>query len=271
MHVLQPRTSPRHRPYTEVFQIDDPPADASAAIIEPTALRVFTYDGSGELVHPDALVFPKSWKGVRYWYAATPYPYGDAAFENPSAYVGNYRDDWHLAAGATNPIAMPGKDAYLSDPDIVYDPARDELRMYYRQTTRDADQIYLKTSRDGATWSAPSLQVEDARYNAISPAVVRESDGTWRMWTVGARTGGCYSLASKLELRERRSNDGTSWGVPTPVTLDIPRYVPWHWDVQYVAPKHEYWALIAAYPEMTDCSHTAVFFARSTDGTTWTA
>ena len=73
--------------------------------------------------HPDALVFPKSWKGVRYWYAATPYPYGNAAFENPSAYVGNYRDDWHLAAGATNPIAMPGRDAYLSDPDILYDPA----------------------------------------------------------------------------------------------------------------------------------------------------
>jgi hypothetical protein len=53
------------------------------------------------------------------------------------------------------------------------------------------------------------------------------------------------------------------------VTLRVPGRVPWHWDVQYVGAKSEYWALIAAYPEGTTCSRTAVYFARSVDGTTW--
>ncbi|MEO7457292.1 MAG: hypothetical protein ABIY52_13600, partial [Gemmatimonadaceae bacterium] len=162
----------------ELEQIDDPPADASAAILEPQAVRVYTYDGSGELVHPDAVVFPHSWKGMRYWYAATPYPFGNAAFENPSSYAGNSRDDWHLPAGVSNPLAMPEKGAYLSDPDLSYDPARGELRLYYRQTTSTADQVFLKTSRDGSTWGESTLVLEDARYNAISPAIAREADGS---------------------------------------------------------------------------------------------
>jgi hypothetical protein len=74
-----------------------------------------------------------------------------------------------------------------------------------------------------------------------------------------------------VELRERRSRDGLQWDPPTPVSLVIPGQVPWHWDVQWVSAKHEYWALVAAFPAKSDCSHTSVYFARSTDGTTWTA
>jgi hypothetical protein len=47
--------------------------------------------------------------------------------------------------------------------------------------------------------------------------------------------------------------------------------VSWHWDIQYVRSKREYWALVAAYPDGSNCSQSAVFYARSADGTTWTA
>lgn len=254
----------------EVEQIDDPPPDASLSLIEPTPFRVFTYDGSGELVHPDVVVFPKAWHAKRYWYAATPYPFGNPAFENPSGYVGNGRDDWHLAEGASNPLAMPARDAYLSDPDLVYDPVGDELRMYYRQTTRDADEIYVKSSADGVHWREPVLVVREGRYDDISPAVTREADGSWRMWTVGAGMGGCNSRAPHIALRERRSRDGINWGAASPVSLTIPYYVPWHWDVQRISAMHEYWALVTAYPDGADCSRSSVYFARSADGTTWT-
>jgi hypothetical protein len=53
------------------------------------------------------------------------------------------------------------------------------------------------------------------------------------------------------------------------VKLRVRGRVPWHLDVQYVAAKSEYWALVAAYPEGTTCSHTSVYFATSADGTTW--
>jgi hypothetical protein len=54
------------------------------------------------------------------------------------------------------------------------------------------------------------------------------------------------------------------------VNLRVPGRVPWHLDVQYIPAKQEYWALIAAYPEGTSCSQTAIYFARSADGTNWT-
>jgi hypothetical protein len=98
---------------------------------------------------------------------------------------------------------------------------------------------------------------------------VRESVNSWRMWTVNAVAQGCYSLQSEMVLEQRRSPDGISWGAAERVNLRVPGRVPWHWDVQYIAAKSEYWALVAAYPEGATCSQTAVYFARSDDGSTW--
>lgn len=73
----------------EVVQFDDSLPGAADLIVNPTALGVRTYDGSDEMVHPDALVFPTHWHGSRFWYVAMPYPRGNAGFENPSGYSGS--------------------------------------------------------------------------------------------------------------------------------------------------------------------------------------
>jgi hypothetical protein len=237
---------------------------------EPSVFPIPTYESSGELVHPDAFVAPNAWHGNRFWFTATPYPSGNASFENPSIFTSRRPQHWQLPAGLQNPVARPETGGYLSDPDIVHDPVRDELRLYYRQTIRDVDQLFLKTSADGVAWSAPVRVLEDARHDLISPAIVREGDGSWRMWTVGARNGGCRARSANIVLSVRHSRDGIAWENPKQVTLSIPGRVPWHWDVQYVPAKAEYWALVAAYPDGRSCSETAVFFARSADGLTWT-
>jgi hypothetical protein len=59
------------------------------------------------------------------------------------------------------------------------------------------------------------------------------------------------------------------WSEAVPVDLVIPGQVPWHWDVEYVAAKHQYFALVAAYPDGLTCSATSVWFATSEDGTSW--
>jgi hypothetical protein len=264
---------------------DEPPADAAippaaaeddatdddgaAPLLEPVPVAARTYDGSDEIVHPDASVFATAWRGTRFWFAATPYPSGNAAFENPSIYTGHELRDWQTPAGVVNPLVHPEVGGYLSDPDLTYDPVRDELRLYYRQTVRDVDEIYLETSPDGARWTTPTRVLQTARYDLISPAVVRELDGSWRMWTVGAYPGGCRAGRNGIVLGVRSSRDGIVWGKPRPVQLVIPGRVPWHWDVQYVRSKHEYWALVAAYPDGATCSTTALFFARSADGVAW--
>ncbi|MDQ2665446.1 MAG: hypothetical protein M3Z05_05490 [Gemmatimonadota bacterium] len=252
----------------EVIEADE--ADLTPQILlEPARLSVDTYDGSGEMVHPDALVFPHKWQGHRYWFAATPYPLGNSNFENPSAFAGDSATDWHELPGAVNPLARPVTNAYLSDPDLAYDREHDRIRLYYRQTTLEADQIFVRTSATGSDWSPPTLVIQDKRYALISPAVVREANGSWRLWAVNATDGGCRAHANALTLTQRRSPDGMSWGAPEPVALTIPGYVPWHWDVQYISARREYWALIAAYPDAGNCSLTSIYFARSADGTQW--
>jgi hypothetical protein len=240
-----------------------------ASFVAPKSIAAVTYDGSGELVHPDAAVFPQRWQGARYWVAATPYPAGNPKLENPSIYRGRISSEMTVPEGVTNPIVAAPSIGYLSDPDVVRDPDRGELRMYYRQTAGDADQLFLTSSANGVLWSPAALVTTGSRYALISPSIVRESATSWRMWTVNASSHGCFSLITELALEQRRSTDGVVWSAPEPVQLRLTGRVPWHWDVQFVPAKGEYWALVAAYPEGTTCSQTSVYFARSADGTTW--
>jgi len=251
-----------------VSELDDAEAPG-AGYVAPSPIPVITYEGSGQLVHPDAAVFPSRWNGKRYWVSGTPYPAGNPRYENPSIYQGRVSNDMRVPSGVTNPIVAAPASGYLSDPDILHDPDSDELRMYYRSTVGGVDAILVSTSRDGVGWSPPRLVLSDVRYSMISPSIVRESATSWRMWTVNAAARGCVSLASDMVLQQRRSSDGITWSAPEETTLYVPGRVPWHWDVQYVPAKAEYWALIAAYPEGTTCSHTAIYFARSSDGTKW--
>ena len=242
-----------------------------AALVAPALLQTPTYDGSGELVHPDAVVLPERWNGHRYWVSATPYPTGNPKYENPSIYQGYKSQQMLVPTGVRNPLAQPGSlGGYLSDPDMLFDPDRDQLRMYYRQTTTSSDVLYMMTSQDGVQWSAPVRVFTGERYGLISPAIVRESASSWRMWSVYAVAQGCYSLSGEMSLEQRRSTDGVAWSAPEPVNLRVLGRVPWHMDVQYIPAKQEYWALIAAYPQGTTCSQTAIYFARSADGTNWT-
>jgi hypothetical protein len=242
----------------------------SDVVLEPARVTWRRTMAAGKSSIPMPSVFPHRWNGHRYWFAATPYPLGNSTLENPSAFAGDSARDWRTIPGLTNPIARPSADGYLSDPDLTYDWVHDRVNLYYRQTTASADQIYLRTSRTGSDWSEPTLVAQDTRYSLISPAIVREPDGSWRMWTVNAAAGGCRVRASAMSLAQRHSRDGITWDAPQPVNLAIAGHVPWHWDVQYVRDRHEYWALVAAYPDAGNCSVTSVFFAQSANGTTWT-
>jgi hypothetical protein len=252
----------------EANEIDEAELPGAAGIA-PMLIPAKTYEGSGELVHPDAAYFPRGWQGHRYWLSATPYPGGDARYENPSIFSASSAREMIVPTGASNPLALPETKAYLSDPDLVADPETNELRIYYRQTLAFVDQVYLTTSWNGVQWSKGQLVMTDSRYALISPAIVREGPGAWRMWTVNASVAGCVSNLPEITLQQRLSTDGLTWGAPQPVELNIPNRVPWHWDVQYVSAKREYWALIAAYPRGSSCSQAEVYFARSADGTTW--
>lgn len=244
---------------------------------QPVPLDFETYENSHQVVHPSAVAFPSAWHGHRFWLALTPYPNGASDVENPSLFGSANGDSWRVPSGVTNPLATTGR-GYLSDPELIYDPAGDELRLYYREVVEargrknrarhKADIVYLTRSNDGEHWSAPTAILNDMGHYVVSPAVSRRADGSWLMWSVDAGTRGCASRDNTIILR--RSTDGVAWSMPRRLSFDQPGYLPWHLDVQYAPQMNAYWALVAAYPRGRDCTTSSLFLATSPDGVAWT-
>jgi hypothetical protein len=233
-------------------------------------LRLTTYDGSGQVVHPDVIFLPHSWDGgaARLAMAITPYPYGDAHQENPSIFVSELGAAWKPPTAAANPIVRPTTPtSYLSDPALVFDPPAHELRMYYREVVDSENVVRLLTTRDGVEWSAPREIVRVLSHGMVSPSVVRRSPTNWLMWSVDGGPNGCSNRDAYVDLRG--SNDGIHWGAPMRVMLDQPGGYPWHIDVKWIGALHEYWALYNL-KSSGSCVTPAVYLATSTDGVEWT-
>jgi Big-like domain-containing protein len=231
------------------------------------ALPVVTYDGSGQAVHPDFVRLPSSWSGDPFRLVATPYPGGNAAYENPSLYTGSTGIDWAVPQGVTNPIEQPDLAGYLSDPDMLYDPDANELRIYYRRVTSD-NEIWMTRSSNGVAWGTPVLTVRAPNHLIISPTIVRRSATEWLMWSVNAGTIGCGARSTTVELRH--STDGVQWSIPQTVSLSDPDGSPWHIDVEWIPSRGEYWAV---YPVKAagGCTTDRLRFATSADGLHWTS
>jgi hypothetical protein len=223
-----------------------------------------TFDGSGQVVHPDVATPPFEGLDDRPRMAITTYPGGNANFENPSFFYGEARDAWRIPAGLTNPVVRPSA-GYLSDPDLVWLPDRREFWLYYRQVNTD-NEILVAASSDGVRWGASRAVVRASNHQAVSPTVVRRSASDWLMWTVNSGPVGCSSSSTTVELR--RSGDGVSWSSPTTVALSQPGVFPWHIDVQWIAARGEYWAMFNA-KVAGSCTTSALYLATSTDGVTW--
>jgi len=248
-------------------EVPAPPVPVCGGLENVCTVPLPTYDGSGQLVHPDVAVFPGGFAGHEFWLAATPYPNGNANLENPSIFTDDARR-WIVPPDVRNPLVTPPPSpAHNSDPDLVFDPASNRLRMYYRLTADNTDDIRMQTTPDGEHWSQPVSVAKATGIAIVSPAVVRLPNGAWRMWSVNAVKGGCQTQSTVVE--RRISSDGIHWSTPSPVTLVQPGFVPWHLDVQYIPTKREYWAVFAAYPQGAGCAADDLFFARSVDGITW--
>ena len=238
--------------------------ESEIAIDQIIPLTLTTYDGSGQVVHPDVAGVPMEWNGDALRLAITPYPGGDASFENPSLFTAPDAITWRVPDGLRNPVESPTT-GYLSDPDVVFDPDSRRLWMYYRQVTGTND-IELATSADGVHWDAPQLVVSGPNHTVVSPSVVRRAAGDWWMWAVNGGSG-CTAPSATIEVR--RSTDGIHWGAPVTASLSQPGYYPWHVDVEWIPSRGEFWAVYNV-KTAGSCTTPALYLATSADGVTWT-
>ena len=229
-----------------------------------TPLTFATYDGSGQVVHPDYAATPAGAFGLPLHLAITPYPFGDARFENPSFFESGRGDAWALPEGGPNPVVLPDR-GYLSDPDLVYLADLNELWLYYRQVTSDNIVQLVRTS-DGHSWSPPVEVVRAPNHQIVSPSIVRRAADDWWMFAVNAGQSGCGAATTVVEVR--RSQDGIRWGAAEPAQLTQPDFWPWHLDVQWIPQLNRFWALYNV-KTGNGCTTPAVYLAESDDGLAW--
>jgi len=254
------------------------PSPQTAPSADPVRLALPTYDGSGEAVHPDLLHFPGGWRGWEYWMAVTPYPRGNARYENPSILVSHDGEAWTVPPGLTNPVVPATAAGYNSDPDLVYDAAGDRLVLVYREVAGGFNVIRSVASADGVAWSVASTLFRVPNHHAISPALATVDPAHPMAWYVDAGTVGCATRSATVKLRVA---DGPSaltpaaveagWSAERATTLGLPGFVLWHLDVVYHPVRREYWAIFPAFPSGRSCGEGDLFLARSTDGVDWTA
>ena len=239
----------------------------------PTYQITPTYEGSGQIVHPGIVYFPGGWNSWKYWLVVTPYPGSNATYENPSILVSNDGASWQVPAGLTNPIAIHTGEPNLADGELYYDDVSNSLWVYYNQDYVSPGTLGYRKISDGTgiNWGAEQTILELPQHDLLSQAVLKINTNptTYGMWYVNTGPGGCTGQSNVVEYRT--SSDGMSWSDPTTLTtFSIPGYQVWHPEVIYVPSKSEYWALVAAYPNGSGCASTSLFFAKSSDGITWT-
>jgi hypothetical protein len=251
----------------------------------PSPLTIPTYDGSGQVVEPDVIVFDFPWHGFRYWMVVSPYPFTDPSKENPSIVASNDGESWQVPDGLQNPLALPDGAHYLSDASIFYDLESDQLWVYYNATLTTSGQARLMNSAitpdgsepaialgmnrivssDGVHWHNDGQLFQVPNCDAVSPTIGKLGDD-YLMWSV--KPVDCAAATSILTYRT--SSDGLNWSVPQMTDMMQNNYVLWHININYVKTKKEWWAAVTAFPSgQLCCSNTRLFFSKSQDGIHW--
>lgn len=216
-------------------------------------LALPTYDGSGQVVHPDILV-----ERDRYVLAYTPYPYSNGVFENPSIAVGPDGLSFDEPAPGVNPLVPTPATDHNDDPDLRIDPATGEYALVYLETRRPELQLLVELrSRDLITWTSKTAITYDLEAGApfiVSPAVL----GT-QLFDV--RLNG-DEVPRTIERLDAPWDARTA----TPISIDMHGVNPWHVDA---LPFDDRFALlISGHPD--DFLHQNLYLATSADRVTWT-
>lgn len=233
----------------------------------PELLTFRTYEGSGQVVHPDVVRI----RGRRgpLWMALTPYPDQAEKWENPSIYRSRDGFGWEEPAPRVNPVASRPPFDHNCDPDLIH--VDGEFRLYYLETQRREyrpddrhfQEVRFARSRDGESWSDLATLVHwdlDRDPFYVSPCFVRAADGAWRMYVVQPKTRTIPFFPTDLDTL--RAEAGR-------LEYDLPGVRPWHIDI-FPLPKGEGWvALLCARAPGATALDTDLWIGASADLERW--
>jgi len=230
-------------------------------------LLIGTPDELQTVTHPSVVEVPEGWNGYRYWMLLTPYGNNNSATENPCVYVSQDGVSFGPPPGLTNPLATLADAqaagwSHWSDTHLLFMDDGVTLGAYWRGSTGTGEGFYLSTSTDGVTWSPKVKVLEDLSTvlgsELLSPAIVREADSSFSMWTVRQIT------SSDRRVDHRTSADGITWSAATECTIPA-ALVPWHIEVQRIG--STYHALVSGGTSANIGDN--LYYLTSSDQTTW--
>lgn len=220
-------------------------------------LYIPTYDGGNQAVHPSVYYNASKWNGFEYWMAMTPYAGSVEAIENPSILVSHDGEAWYIPTGLTNPVVpAPAEGTHNSDPNLLVDAAS-TMWMYYNYGS-----VYVVSSTNGITWSAPVVVATYDTEAYLSPSVLYDGS-QYVMWTVDI-----HQDPRVLQRRTCATPNGTfSAGTNCTVTNMPSGMTFWHVTVQNDGAGFLAYAVLRI---GTATAGSQLWVARSSDGLEWT-
>lgn len=184
-------------PYNE-FSIPTLQNIGGTAPISPNASKTLELSVAGHTqnTHPSMLWFENGWNGYKYWMAVTPYPDGNAFYENPCIIASNDMTTWVAPSPIVNPLdAVPESEKgqwFNSDTELVFVGGRMELWWRRRNNSPYSEEFYRRTSTNGVTWTEKELCFRSDSASAfLSPSIIHEG-GKYKMWTINGEDGKIY-------------------------------------------------------------------------------
>ncbi len=267
--------------------ITSPYAAASFSALSAYVQAMITADGKqatweamteaqrAYLLHPSLVHIPDGFRGYRYWLAYTPYPNGDASFENPCVVASNDLATWVTPSGYQNPIApSPAGSAYNADTHLYwYEPERKLVLLWMERddnapaTTR----AVVSVMTEAAVWTTPATiwtGVIGTTGSFASPSIwYNDASAKWEMIGVNVDGGGTWPV-NKLTSSSLLSGWDT-----TPVAVTMPHPVSgrrwWHMSLMR-CPTGEIVG-VAQDNSGTPGANGFVYLVRSLDGTNFGA
>lgn len=226
-----------------------------------------------EATHPSVISFEEKWNGYKYWMAVTPYPKGNAVYENPHVFKSNDLVSW--VEDDTNPLDEPISEAfngnspmqYDSDTHIIYNKEDKRLEVFWRYVD-DVNKkiiIYRRTSENGKTWTPKEIVFEGKKpeEDMLSPALIKDEDG-YKLWYV----------ANGYKIWYRESTDGLEWTDPEEIVVpyEIDNMHHWHLDVQETDLGYE--MLVVGFEQLdgynlSDRHVMNLYYSKSKDNKEW--
>lgn len=219
-----------------------------------------TYDGSGQVVHPDVLVFLNKFRGKTYVLCVDPFPGGDNQKENPSIIVSERKASGFVETleeeRIPNPISgTPEPGWFNSDSDIIY--WKDKFWLYWRagHLSDYYRELILRMSEDLVNWNSKRIVYSynsKGAHRYCSPAFIPERKFLSVLM--------CDATDRSLHLFETKDGENLTYKQRCNFTLPSGRSL-WHIDVVKLS-NGEYWALACE-------RRGSLWFAKSRDRINW--